>query len=265
MYTPTLRVKNNGVPVLSKKELNDIGERFIADFQPEALKEPQPIDIDGFAELYLGMTPDYQYLSHNGIYLGMTIFNDTNRVVVYDPATNKADYISAKARTMIIDRRLLDESQQHRYRFTVGHEVSHDILHSGYFSYSPDQLTLFDNDTYGAMIQCRVDSANNPKTDTRLWDDHDWMEWQANNLSSAILMPKSSVDKVAKPFVRSAEMDYLTRLRLVNQVSAVFDVSVVAATIRLKDLRYIDKSDTGDYNLGFPLFSSTSAVSAVTI
>ena len=84
MYTPTLRVKNNGVPVLSKKELNDIGERFIADFQPEVLKEPQPVDIDGFAELYLGMMPDYQYLSHNGIYLGMTIFNDTNRVVVYE-------------------------------------------------------------------------------------------------------------------------------------------------------------------------------------
>jgi hypothetical protein len=65
--------------------------------------------------------------------------------------------------------------------------------------------------------------------------------------------------------MRSDEMDYLTRLRLVNQVSAVFDVSVAAATIRLKDLQYIDKSDTGDYNLGFPLFSSTSAVSTVTI
>ena len=249
MYTPTLRVKNNGVPVLSKKELNDIGERFIADFQPEALKEPQPVDIDGFAELYLGMTPDYQYLSHNGVYLGMTIFNDTNRVVIFDPTTNRAEYISAKARTMIIDRRLLDENQQHRYRFTVGHEVSHDILHSGYFSYNPDQLTLFDNDTYGAMIQCRVDSANNPKTDTHLWDDHDWMEWQANYFSSAILMPKCAVQLVANKYPRNSLMENpVNRARLVSDVSNTFDVSTEAAVIRLKDMGYIPSDDQTSYS-----------------
>ena len=64
------------------------------------------MDIEGFIEFYLGMTPDYQYLSHNGVYLGMTVFNDTNKVPVYDPATNRAEYISAKARTVIIDNRL---------------------------------------------------------------------------------------------------------------------------------------------------------------
>ena len=55
------------------------------DFQPEALKNPMEIDIDGFLEHYLGATPDYQYLSHNMIYLGMTVFQDTNRIPVYDP------------------------------------------------------------------------------------------------------------------------------------------------------------------------------------
>ena len=97
MYTPSLRVKNNGVPILSKAEIDAIGERFVQDFQPEVLTNPSPVDIEGFIEFYLGMTPDYQYLSHNGVYLGMTVFNDTNKVPVFDPATNRAEYISAKA------------------------------------------------------------------------------------------------------------------------------------------------------------------------
>ena len=93
MYTPSLRVKNNGVPILSKAEIDAIGERFVRDFQPEVLTNPSPVDIEGFIEFYLGMTPDYQYLSHNGVYLGMTVFNDTNKVPVFDPATNRAEYI----------------------------------------------------------------------------------------------------------------------------------------------------------------------------
>ena len=39
------------------------------DFQPSVLTNPAPVDIESFVENYLGMTPDYQLLSHNGIYL----------------------------------------------------------------------------------------------------------------------------------------------------------------------------------------------------
>lgn len=181
MYTPTVKVKKSGVPVVSKKELDAIGERIVADFQPNVLKNPEPVDIDGFAELYLGMTPDYQYLSHNGIYLGMTVFNDTNKVIVFDPTSQRAEYISAKARTMIIDKQLLEENQQHRYRFTVGHEASHDILHIAYFAYDPCQISMFDD--YEPMIQCRLDTPSGNKKNTTEWNDCDWMEWQANTLS----------------------------------------------------------------------------------
>ena len=112
MYTPSFRVKKNGVPILSKEEIDGIGERYVQDFCPEVLSHPAPVDIESFVENYLGITPDYQYLSHNGIYLGMTVFNDTNKVPVYDPRTGRAEYISAKARTIIIDNRLLEENHR---------------------------------------------------------------------------------------------------------------------------------------------------------
>ena len=182
MYTPSLRVKNNGVPILSKAEIDAIGERFVQDFQPEVLTNPSPVDIEGFIEFYLGMTPDYQYLSHNGVYLGMTVFNDTNKVPVFDPATNRAEYISAKARTVIIDNRLLDESQRHRYRFTLGHEGGHDIFHSGYFSYNPDQVSIFDDELIAPMIQCRVD---NPRTFARYGRQRGWERAVSGNEPAA--------------------------------------------------------------------------------
>lgn len=83
MYTPSFKTKKNGVPVLDRKEIDNIGENFIRDFQPSVLTSPAPVDIENFTEFYLGMTPDYQYLSHNGIYLGMTVFNDTKLYTIF--------------------------------------------------------------------------------------------------------------------------------------------------------------------------------------
>ena len=69
----------------------------------EALRTPQEIDIDLFVQDYLGMEQDFQYLSHCGLYLGMTVFNETDKIPVYNPAKYCAEYISTKAKTVIID------------------------------------------------------------------------------------------------------------------------------------------------------------------
>lgn len=60
--------KRSGVPVLSGKDIDVLGEKLVADFCPDALKEPQALDMDSFAQNYLGMEQDYQYLSHCGVY-----------------------------------------------------------------------------------------------------------------------------------------------------------------------------------------------------
>lgn len=65
--------KRSGVPVLSRKQIDDIGERLVQDFCPDAMIHPQALDVDLFAQDYLGMEQDYQYLSHCGVYLGMTV------------------------------------------------------------------------------------------------------------------------------------------------------------------------------------------------
>ena len=56
----------------------------------------------------------------------------------------------------------MEENQEHRYRFTMGHEAGHEFLHKEYFAYDPDQITLFDlmGETPAPMVQCRVDTAD---------------------------------------------------------------------------------------------------------
>ena len=71
-----------GLPILSENDLDNIGELLVRDFAPEALKVPQEIDIEAFSELYMGLQQDFQYLTHRGIYLGMTIFKETYRLAI---------------------------------------------------------------------------------------------------------------------------------------------------------------------------------------
>ena len=244
MYKPEYKIGKNGVPYLTKKEMDEIAEGFICDFCPEAMSTPMQIDIDSFAQNYLGLKQDFQYLSHNGVYLGMTVFNDTDKVVIFNPETWEADYISVEARTIIIDNNLLEENQEHRYRYTMGHECGHDIYHTQYFGYAPDQMSFLEERE--PMIRCRIVNTNGNKKPA-VWDDKSTMEWQANYMSSALLMPKSMVNKIVKEedmlrnkVFRSLNLssDELTIIR----ISRTFNVSEEAARYRLQGLGLIENN-----------------------
>ena len=241
MIAPVFRKKWNGVPIVTKEELDAIGERLVQDFCPKALVEPQPVDIDRFVTAYLGLRLDYQYLSHCGVYLGMTVFNDTDRVPVYCPQTQRAEYISAKAGTVIIDSTLLNGKYEGRYRFTMGHEGSHGFLHHEFFGHNPNQLSLFQPD--GApMIQCRVDSQREKGKPPTMWNDRDRMEWQANRLSSAILMPVSVVRSVVSEHPRQQIVEGDLPSYYTGKLANLLKVSYDAAFYRLKDLGLIPKT-----------------------
>jgi len=241
MIAPAFRKKRNGVPVVTKEELDAIGERLVRDFCPRALERPQPIDIDRFVTAYLGLRLDYQYLSHCGVYLGMTVFNDTDRIPVYCPQRSRAEYISATAGTVIIDSTLLDGKHEGRYRFTMGHEGSHGFLHHEFFGHDPNQLSLFEPDS-APMIQCRVENPrerNKPPTE---WNDRDRMEWQANRLSSAILMPLSMVRQVVSEQPRQHIVEGEMPSYYTGRLAYLFKVSYDAAFYRLKDLGLIPRN-----------------------
>ena len=254
MYKPKFRTKDNGVPILSKKEINAHAEEFVRDFQEDALYNVQPFNIEAFLEFYLGMIPDFQYLSHNGIYLGMTVFNDTDKVPVYDPVTNRAEYIHADANTVIIDRRLIeDEKQEHRLRFTQAHEGGHGIYHTKCFYRDPNQLSFLEPDT-SPMIQCRTDFGNEQRrsSNPKYWSDAESMEWQANATSSALLMPRPAIRKLFETNGRTGSRCSQI-VKTINDIVKECNVSGEAAVYRLRDINLLQDHEVSNYLHGSPL------------
>ncbi len=257
MIKPRFRQKSNGVPVLKRDEINSSAECYVQDYQETALNNPEPFDIEGFLELYLEMTPDYQYLSHNGIYLGMTVFNETDKLPVYDPVTCRAEFIHADANTVIIDRRLIeDEKQEHRLRFTQGHEAGHGIFHPQCFYRDPNRLSIFsllEAEEDIPMIRCRTDSIfNHTSTDPKYWSDNEWMEWQANAMSSALLLPRPAVLHLFEANGRTGShcsQVIKTIYDLINECN----VSHEAALYRLKDLGCVRSNEVHSFMPGSSL------------
>lgn len=235
MIFESFRMKPNGVPILQKAEIEILAEKYILDFNPEAARTPMEIDIDSFIQNYLRLEQDFQYLSHNGLYLGMMVFNDTDRVPVYVPETKSAEYISARAGTVIIDNSLLEAGMEHRYRYTMGHEGGHAVLHKWYFSNTLEQLST--RDGLGTIVQCRAVPSGGKAKPVPQWDDLDRMEWQANYFSAALLMPKAMVLKLIGS-IKNCGLK-IRDVKYVQEVVNTFNVSWQAAANRLRCLGII--------------------------
>jgi hypothetical protein len=241
MYEPQFRCSNSKVPILSHEEIEQDAEMFIMDFEPELLERPREVDIERFVEYYLRLTPEYNNLTHCGLILGRMVFNDNDRIPVYDAEAKRAEYISAKRGTVMIDNTLLDD--EHRFRSTMGHEAGHWIYQQSYFYADPCQMSLFDNmdNTTTACRKSDIEggecSDGGRKT---LSSDHDWLEHQAKYFSAAILMPRKAMkvvcgNKEQRASLR-AEFPGFEEEMLASHVADVFNVSVESAKIRIRQL-----------------------------
>jgi len=243
MFMPTFSTGADNVPYLPKQDIEEIADAYVWEFSKEIYDNPHPFDIELFLEKRLGLTMDYQYLSHDGRFLVMTVFNTTNKVAIYDPEKKRAEYLHADANTVIIDTRLLDPTQHHRYRYTCAHECGHSIFHAAYYSYCPGQTSIFEienEEDWLPLVQCRESDMKCSKGGK--WDAKRKLEWQANYFASAILMPRMAMamlmDSVDRDKIRGHARQYLIWL-----VSKTFDVSNEAAENRLNELHYFDRFD----------------------
>ena len=217
MVKPSFEMTDTMVPILSKEQIENIAIDILKDFNPDLLENPQPLDIDRFLERYLGASIDYKTLSSSHTYLGMTIFADCCKVPVYNREARRAEYISCKAGTVLLDTSLLNDNQQHRYLFTAAHEAAHMILHGDYFRY---RLEIAHNQP--AYMRCQQDFRRTGRT---CRTDGEWIEWQADHLASALLMPLPAVQlAVARARYRSASVNYAQ-----EAIQIVFNVSCAAA------------------------------------
>lgn len=241
MYKPQFRCSSKGVPILSHDEIDFHAEQFIRDFDEDILRNPREVDIEKFAEYYLGLTPEYNYLTHCGLILGRMVFNDSDKIPIYDVESQRAEYISAERGTVMIDNTLMED--EHRFRSTLGHESGHWIYQQSYYYINPNQMTLFDLIDRTATACRKYDIEGGEAADGQkkpLSTDHDWLEHQAKYFSASILMPKEAMKLVCSDLKQKScfngRFPQYEEEIMAMQVAEIFNVSIESAKIRIRQL-----------------------------
>lgn len=263
MIKLNFRKKENGVPILSKQEIEDLAVGVLGSYKPDLVDKPGVLDMELFIENYAELDMDYQDLTHDSSILGMTVFNDCS-IPIYDAKNDKAKRIEVREGTVIIDNSLLLEGKSRRERFTLAHESAHWFLHRQIYLKDNNQINLFDildkEQKKIPVIKCRTSDIAGGSSRS-LNTDNDWLEWQADYMASALLMPKNSFAKIARDKFKSAkiskgfyqigrsfQMDLWIE-GTTRELADIFQVSFAAAKIRLKNLGFIRDENNQEQNL----------------
>ena len=193
---------------ISAGTLEAIARKTLKRYHPNYLnQEPQAVPIEKLVEDVFGLSIEYMCLVESGDELGRMIYDDgyTTR---FNPEIDDYELVKVTAGTILVDARLLSDPKLYgRFRFTLAHELAHWILHKEFFT-----GTKMAAATYG------IGNA-----------DNNAIEWQANYLATAILMPAGQVKRGF----------YRLRMQTSSHISAlanIFEVSKQAVEIRLTEL-----------------------------
>jgi hypothetical protein len=198
------------VPFISTEILEHIARDVLRRFNNlYLLFEPQPVPIEQIIENVFGLTIEYMRLTVAGCELGRLVYDD-GYSTRFNADTDKYELVRVTAGTMLIEALLLEaQSCYGRFRFTLAHELAHWILHKDLFT----GTKLAASFTMDMPTKSRV-------------------EWQANYLAKAILMPSGQLKRAFYSVACNDESK-------IFHLSKMFEVSKQAMQIRLKELSLI--------------------------
>ncbi|MCL2821566.1 MAG: ImmA/IrrE family metallo-endopeptidase [Oscillospiraceae bacterium] len=226
---------------LSYNDIENIAKAELYKFMSPAIdvKGIRPIIIGTFASSYLRLQVKYTRLSDYGKVLGLTTYADTD--IILNRYCNK-DKIFVPAKTILIDESLsppgiwniYDKASKQR-QFTIAHECAHQIL---YRRMPEDERKAFDK-KYSKRTM----------TIQELTTVEDWLEWQANALAAALIMPKKYIELLLgnRQLFRFGNRMNKTDNLLFRNIGNRLGVSQLALTLRLKQLGYLHILPASEY------------------
>jgi Zn-dependent peptidase ImmA (M78 family) len=244
--------------ILSGEDIDFEAEQVLRKYYPKGLEEPCEIPIDSIIES-MNIDLVYRRLSLNKEILGGCIF-DTGKVPIYDELGNKKLEIF-KSNTIIINSDLADDNDI-RYGSTSGHELGHYVTQGNLYLKNKNQISLFEPNIEDIAIICKREANlldniyDEPK---KLVTKYDWMEWQANRFSSAIVVPTTTLKKYLDPYYKKYENCYSKCLlnnlsneeleKLIVELTMKFHVSSILIINRLKSLKLLQTSGLKEVTL----------------
>ena len=235
----------NRIDILSRSQIDNEAEKFLKKYRPNALAEATKLDLETLIENDLQLEIDYQNLDKNHRILGATIFRD-GYMEVYN--NEKKELKKFKSNTMIFDIELAEDyKQEGRFLFTLAHEIGHWVLHKKYFFIDERQQSIFD--LYRDEIETNgIVCAKRNEDDmiiVKRKSLEEWIEWQADNFASSLLMPK----EVFKFKYEELKKKIFEEEKILAELSNVFGASKKACKIRINIL--YSKSKRYDNQLFF--------------
>lgn len=220
------------VDILSRTLIDDEAKKFLIKYRPDALKEATKLDLENLIENDLGLNIDYQNLDENHQILGATIFKD-GYMNVYNNGEKELKKFSKN--TMVFDIKLSEDyKQEGRFLFTLAHEIGHWILHRKHFFIDEQQQNIFDlleNESRDNFIIC-VKRNESAMLYVRKKTPEEWIEWQADNFASSLLMPKD----IFKTTYEHLKEENMNKEQILRKLSNIFGASKKACEIRINIL-----------------------------
>ncbi len=239
--------KENGLYILSKCDIEDIATLILKKYYPENLNTPIPLNTIELLEEHLGLSVKRKYIGtlESGI-LGLIVMHDEAEIPSYDDMYNPM-VLQETYGTVLISQHLDGKDNISRRRYTEAHEGAHFILHTEYYNESLKSTVNRENKQFN-YIACRKMEIYKRLSK----NDADWMEWQADTLAAALLMPRDVFRSFAKSVIRQngVSSGYLISspyankrqaFDIITEIAQKFNVSYRAAQIRMLHLGLIRK------------------------
>jgi Zn-dependent peptidase ImmA (M78 family) len=248
--------RNNNTPIISDAEIDELAEIILGDYKPQLLQEPRKVKYEHFLESYLGANLDYRHIYYEedeGRILGVTSFNNREKLPVFDQEKMCLDTVKLKKNSIVLDFYVTEEGREGLELFTGLHEGGHLWMHQGVYARNEMQMSLFGHDAELKSVTCcrRTDIENfGRKGGYRTAEQ--WREHHADYFASAIAMPNATFFPLVQEILKSQgitdgqiiqdtgfEEDFLAKEILPDIISETYGVSRTAAYVKLRKTGFV--------------------------
>lgn len=238
-------MKHNGMYILKSSDIDDIGEMILKEYMPAVLYRPQRVDIEYLVEECFNLDIKYKCIRPDGAILGLVAFSDGEfKTFDYDGNDKVIELVEG---TVLVDMSLIGPEASTRRRFTLAHEGAHWACQRSYHSPINQSYDLRKN---GGLVACRKEHIEQyrVRAQRKTHPEEYWLEWQADRLGAALLMPKKTFIEVCQTVMWSygvrrgylhKDMDKEVAFDIIKNVANMFDVSCRATQIRMVNLGLI--------------------------
>lgn len=245
-------VSSNIVPIIYKKDLDNVANEFLSEYFPEALEKPVSVPIADIAEkMGLKILQGYR-ISNDFSIFGEICFSD-GQVEAYDLFKSQKYTLDVCRGTILIDAYTFWERNLGCVKNTIAHEVFHWYRHRMYAAIK--QILRKEK-----LIACRCPTKEAYPSSDEVWTDEQRMEWQANSIAPRILMPlntfRQKVDELYSAYdYESSPIKPSVLTCIADELASFYGVSRQSALIRMMETGYKEAASVYQYNRSSDLHS----------